>query len=129
MQPTTIGRSSPWVISVWPPTSATPSSPHAPAIWSKMVSTSAASVACLGQQQRGQEPARRRARAGDVVGVDVHRVPADLVGGEGDRVGLGHQVALAQGDHGGIVAQARAEQDALVRPGEVDQQPGQVFSR
>ena len=43
----------------------------------------------LGDEEGGEEPAGLGARGGDVIGVDVDGVPANLVGGEGDGVGLG----------------------------------------
>ena len=56
----------------------------------------------LGQQQRRHKPARRRAHDGQVVGVDLHQVPAYLVGGERNRVHLGDQVMFAEVDQSGI---------------------------
>ena len=51
--------------------------------------------ALLREEDSGQEPSGRAAQAGDVVGVDLHRIPADEVRGEGDRVGRGDQDAVA----------------------------------
>jgi len=75
----------------------------------------------LGEQRATQEPARLRARRGDVVGVDVDGVPADAVGGEGDRIGLDHQESVAEVEHRAIEADPGAEQDARV----AGLQPGQ----
>ena len=60
----------------------------------------------LGEQQGSQKPARRRPAHDDVVGVDVQRVPAQVVGGKGDGIGGGDQVAIAEVDHGGVLAHA-----------------------
>src|SRR2546429_3790 len=59
--PTTIGRSRPCVISVWPPTSATSSSSHAAWSWSKSDATAASVVApggsrSVARNQRGRAP-------------------------------------------------------------------------
>ena len=59
------------------------------------------------QQQRGQEPAGTGPAHRDVVGVDVQRVPAQLVSGEGDRIGGGHEIAIAEVDDGGVLAHPR----------------------
>ena len=62
-----------------------------------------------------EEPLGLGAGAGDVVGVDVHGVPARHVAGEGDRVGLGDEKLRAAGvDDGGVVADARADDDARI---------------
>ena len=74
------------VTSVCPPTRPTPSSAQASCSWREDVLHQLRGGGALGQQQGGQEPARRRADGGEVVGVDVDGVPADLVGGEGDGV-------------------------------------------
>src|SRR3972149_2427763 len=61
----------------------------------------------VGQDHGGEEPGRARSHAGDVVRVDVDRVPADVVAGEGDGVRLGHQQPLAAGANDGRAAPAR----------------------
>ena len=70
--------------------------------------------AALGQQQRGEEPAGRAPRTSDVVGVDVQRVPAEVVGGERDRIGGGHQVAVADVDDRRVLADARPHDHARI---------------
>ena len=52
--------------------------------------------------------AARSAGGSDIVGVDVDRVPANLVGGEGDGIGLGHQVDPAHVDDRCVLAHLRA---------------------
>jgi hypothetical protein len=58
----------------------------------------------LGQEHGGHEPSRSGATNGQVVGIDVQRVPAHLVGGEGDGIGSGDEVAIAHVQNGGILA-------------------------
>jgi len=88
---------------------------------------------CVGlafrQQQRGQEPARRSSAAGHIVGIDVHRVPADFVGGEGDGIGLGDQVAVSHVNYRRIFAQSGADDETPIGTGIRRQQPGQMVGR
>src|SRR5438876_5953893 len=49
---------------------------------------------------------------GDVIGVDLERVPADLVGGERDRVGGGHEIAVAHVDDRRVLTDLRTDDDA-----------------
>ena len=70
-----------------------------------------------GQQHTGHEEARRAASGGDVVGVDLHGIPADGVGGESDGVGFGDQIALTYPchvDHGRVFTGARPQDHARV---------------
>ena len=53
----------------------------------------------LGEKQRGQKPAGRSAHDRDVVGIDLHRIPADIFGREGDGVGFGDQIPVAEGNN------------------------------
>ena len=46
--------------------------------------------AFLGEEDGAEEEAGRRPHGGNVVGIDVDCVPANLVAGKGDGVGLGH---------------------------------------
>ena len=73
----------------------------------------------FGEDDGGEEEAGGRSHGGDVVGVDVDGVPAGLVGGEGDRVGLGDHAAVPEADDGGVLADAGGNQQALVLPGGV----------
>ena len=67
----------------------------------------------LGRQQEGrEEPARARAAHGDVIGVDLERVPADLVRGEGDRVRRRHEIAVAHVDDRCVFTDFRTDDDA-----------------
>ena len=66
-----------------------------------------------------REEAGGRSHGGDVVGVDVDGVPAGLVGGEGDRVGLGDHAAVPEADDRGVLADAGRNQQALVLSGGV----------
>jgi len=68
----------------------------------------------LGQEHRRHEPARLGAAHGEVVGVDVQRVPAHLVGGKGDGIGRGDEIAVAHVEHGGILAHLRSHDHARV---------------
>ncbi len=52
--------------------------------------------AVLRQHQRAHEPARLGPHHGHVVGVDLHCVPSDEIGGKRDRVGGRHQQAVTQ---------------------------------
>ena len=63
----------------------------------------------LGQEHGGHEPSRSGATNGQVVGVDVQRVPAHLVGGEGDGIGRGDEVAIAHVQDGGVLAHLRSD--------------------
>jgi hypothetical protein len=60
-----------------------------------------------GQQQRGEKPARRGAAHDDVVGVDVQRVPPELVGRERDRIAGDDKIPIADVDDRGVLADAR----------------------
>src|SRR5439155_141296 len=64
------------------------------------------------KQERREEPTRTRAAYGDVIGVDLERVPADLVGGERDRVGGGHEIAVAHVDDRRVLTDLRTDDDA-----------------
>ena len=68
------------------------------------------------EEDRGQEPAWARAHHAHVVGVDLHRVPADFFGGEGDGVGGGYQEALSEADDGGVFPKAGTD-DYVIVPG------------
>ena len=70
----------------------------------------------LGQQHRVEHPQRARAAGGHVVGVDIDGIPADLVGGKGDGVGLDDHVAVAHVDDGHILAHARPGDQARPAP-------------
>ena len=61
------------------------------------------------QQHGGEKPARRGAAHHDVVGVDVQGIPAEIVGRERDGIGGSHEIAIAEIDDGGVLAQARAD--------------------
>jgi hypothetical protein len=64
---------------------------------------------------RGLEPRRPRPHDGDVVGIDVHRIPADVLGREGHRVALQDQVLLSEIDHRGVLAERGPQHDASIR--------------
>ena len=66
-------------------------------------------VARLGElaEERAHAGLVRGARYDDVVGVDVQRVPAELVGRERDGIARDDQVAIADVDDGGVLADAR----------------------
>ena len=88
----------------------------------------------LRQECRRQQPARRRAQAGEVIGVDVDGVPADAVGGERDRVALGNEQPSVAGRtkhvyDRGIGPNPRADDDARIVLRQVCQQRGQECGR
>ena len=69
----------------------------------------------LGDEEGGKEPAGLGARGGDVIGIDVDGVPAYLVRGECDGVGLGDKdTVLGHGNNGGVLADARPDEDTGV---------------
>ena len=112
------------MISVCPPTSVTPRASQA--VCDLLVDGDSESLRrALGQEHRREEPPRRGAHAGDVVGVDLHGVPADAVRGEGDGVGLGDEKPVAHLDDGGVGADAGALQHARVGLRRAGQQPGE----
>ncbi len=63
--------------------------------------------AALGEQQGVQHPKWRGAAGSHIVGVDMHGIPADLVRGKGDRVGLDDHIGATHIDDGHIFAHAR----------------------
>src|SRR5437867_3212642 len=77
----------------------------------------------LGQEQRGEEPQRPRAAHREVIGLDAERLPAHLVGGEGDRIRRGDEVAVAHVEHGRVLAHARSDDDARTGGCELAEQP------
>ena len=101
------------MISVWPPTRVTPRSAHARPSWSKASSTSSGCVPS-GKRRVAISHLGRRSNDGEVVGVDLDDVPADEVCGEGDGVGLGGEVAVAEVDQGGVLAGPGTDDDAGV---------------
>ena len=69
----------------------------------------------LWQEYGGQKPGRPRSQAGDIVRVDVHRVAADLLAGEGDRVRLRDENAsAAEVDRRGVTTDARSQDQPWV---------------
>jgi hypothetical protein len=68
----------------------------------------------LGQEQGDQQPARYGAGGGEVVGVDLDQIGAEVVGSEGNRVGLAHQKLLAQVNHRAVETHARPHQHPRV---------------
>jgi hypothetical protein len=47
------------------------------------------------EKQDNEEPQRARAQDGDIVGVDVDGVPADVLGGKGDRIRRDEEITIA----------------------------------
>jgi len=62
----------------------------------------------------GLKPARTRAHDGDVVGIDVHGVPADLLRGERHRVALENEILGSEIDDGGVLAEGWTDDDGGV---------------
>lgn len=56
------------------------------------------------QKERREEPERPRSPHRHVIGIDVERVPADLVRREGDGIGRGDEVAVAHVEDGSVLA-------------------------
>ena len=129
MVPQTMGRGSPAVTSVWPPTMLAPTSAQAAWAWAKMASASSAVAAPSGssrvaRNQRGAAPAVARSLALTWTAYQ----PISSVG-EGDGVRLGHQQPVAQVDDRAIAAHAGAQhQPRVARPVAV-QQAGQQVRR
>jgi glutamate formiminotransferase len=73
--------------------------------------------AALGQEERGEEPARPRAADGDVVGVHHERIARDVVGGKGHGIGGGHEIAVAEIDDGRVFTDAGTDDDAGISDG------------
>ena len=112
--PTTIGRSRPWVISVWPPTSVIPSGAHAARICPKIASASAASARPPGNStvaiiQRGVAPVVARSLAFTWTAYQPIWSVAKVIG-----IGLGDQIAVAHVDHGGVFPHAGADDHARI---------------
>ena len=110
--PTTIGRSSPRVISVWPPQRVISKSLQAREICSKIALHHFRVRPALGQKQGSQKPAGRSAHRRDVIGIDLHRIPADLRRGEGDGIGFGDQIPVAEGNDRGVPPDSRFDDKA-----------------
>ena len=110
------------MISVWPPTRVTPSSAQALPSWLKASSTSSGRVPS-GKRRVAISHLGDSAHRGQVVGVDLDDVPADEVRGEGDGVGLGGEVSVAEVDQGGVLASPGADDDAGVVLGYSGEQP------
>ena len=88
----------------------------------------------LRQERRRQQPARRRAQAREVVGVDVDGVPADAVGGERDRVAFGNEQPPITGRtkhvyHRGVGPNPWADDDTRIVLRQVCQERGQEIRR
>jgi len=86
------------VASVWPPTRWAPTRSRALPIATK------SSWGRWRNEDDGQEPAWPHAGDGDVVGVDDHRQPPDLRGGQRDRIGRGDEDACGDIDGAGVLA-------------------------
>ena len=115
MVPTTMGRSSPGVTSVWPPTRATRCDSARGAELREERGDLRLGGTPLGKETRGQEPARNRAAHGEVVGVDHQGVPAQVLRHERDRIRRGDQVAVAHVEHGRVLADPGPDDDPRIR--------------
>ena len=71
----------------------------------------------LGQEERREEPARARAAHRDVVGVHLEGVARNVVGRERDRVRRRDEVAVAEVDDRGVLADLRPHDDTGVLHG------------
>ena len=70
------------------------------------------------EEEGGHQPARPGPSRGDIVNVDLEQVPADCVGGKGDRVGFYHPKAVAHLDHRAVKADPRAQADLRIVGGQ-----------
>jgi hypothetical protein len=71
--------------------------------------------ASFGQEDRRQEPAGRGPAHREVVRVHDQDVPAEVLGHERDRIGRGHEIAVAHVEHRGILPDARPDDHPLVQ--------------
>ncbi len=58
----------------------------------------------LGQEDGRLKPLRLCPSDGDIVGIDMNRIPPDFIHGKGDGVRFRHQVSIGKIDDGGILA-------------------------
>ena len=116
MWPDRIGRSSPTVISVCPPTSVICSSWHACLIWPKISSHQPSVVPCSGKRRVARNQ-RGAAHGGDIVGIDGHGIVANSVRRSSNGVGLGDQEAVAHVNHRGVFADTGSNHQAWVCAG------------
>src|SRR5262249_29391886 len=63
------------------------------------------------EQYDSEKPAGCSAGNSDIVGIDDHRQPAELIARECDRIGCGNKNTLGDVDRTRVLAHARAEQD------------------
>ncbi len=77
----------------------------------------------VARNHRGSPP-----QAGDIVGAEVHRVPARALGREGHRIGGKDEHVIAGVDGGGVAAETGPDEQPLVAR-KVPQQPRQQLGR
>ena len=68
------------------------------------------------QQNGWQIKARPRAAHRQIIGAHIHRVIADLIGGEGDRIALGGQQSIGtiQFNDGGVLSHTRPQEKTRI---------------
>jgi hypothetical protein len=71
----------------------------------------------------------RNSHAGDIVRVDVDRLPPDLVGRERDRIGLGNPVVIVRIDDSRVVTDPGTHDDARVLVSQARRARSQTFCR
>jgi len=84
----------------------------------------------LWQQQSWHPPTRPGSGAGNVVGIHVNRVPADLIGGKRDGVRFGDEIAVGRDRHDSdVLPNARTHNDGRIGGSIECEQPSQVSGR
>ena len=69
------------------------------------------------QQQSGEKPLRLTTASGNIVSIDHHGVVTNGIGGKGDRVRLGDQIAVAHVDDRRVFSHGWSDDDTRIRPG------------
>jgi len=75
----------------------------------------------LGQETGHEQPLRIRPHTGNIIGVDVHEIPADPVCGERNRVGLGHQIPIPHVDHSSVFPHPGPDPYASITRGQLEE--------
>jgi hypothetical protein len=81
------------------------------------------------KKQNDEEPHGARSQHGDIVRVDVDRVPPDVIGGERDRVGRDDEIPIAGVDDGRVLANLRPNEETGIASGKTGQQWAQMLDR
>jgi hypothetical protein len=76
-----------------------------------------------------EEPQWPCAHNGNIVGIDVNRVAADVIRGEGDGIGSDHEISISGIDNSCVFANLRSDQQAWIKPWRSLQQRSQLLRR